>query len=86
MNDPLLVRGFEGLGDLLRDGQGLIDRDRSLCDPIRERRSLDQFHHEGLHTVGVFQAVDRGDIWVVQGCEDLGLPLKAGKPVGIGGE
>lgn len=35
MDDPLLVRCFEGLGDLLRDGQGFVDRQHPLamrCD------------------------------------------------------
>jgi len=39
-----LVRGFEHVGDLPRDGEGCVDRNRTLCDAIRERRSLNQFH------------------------------------------
>jgi len=31
VNDPLLVGGFERLGDLLRDRQCLFDRDRALA-------------------------------------------------------
>ena len=31
MDDPLLVRGFERLGDLLRDRQRFVDRDRALA-------------------------------------------------------
>ena len=46
MDDPLFVRGFERLGDLLRDRQCVIERDRPLRDPVRQRRPLDQLHHE----------------------------------------
>ena len=46
MDDPLLVRGFQGFGDLLRDRQRLVERDCPASDAIRERRPLDQFHHE----------------------------------------
>ena len=46
MDDPLLVGCFEGFGDLLRDGQCLVERNRSLCDTVRKRRPRDQFHHE----------------------------------------
>jgi hypothetical protein len=40
MNDSLFVGGFERLGNLLRYGQSVIEQDRPLCDPIRERRPL----------------------------------------------
>ena len=39
VDDPLLVRGFERLGDLLRDGQGLIDRDRARARCAATRSS-----------------------------------------------
>ena len=34
VDDPLLVRGFERLGDLLRDGKGFINWNRSLRDAV----------------------------------------------------
>ena len=34
----------------------------------------------------LFDAVDGGDIGVVEGSEDLGFAGEAGNPVGIGGE
>ena len=40
VNDALLVRRFERLGDLLRDRQRLVDRNRPLCDSIGQRRAL----------------------------------------------
>ena len=46
MHDPLLMRGFERLGDLPRDGQRFIDRNRALRDSVGERRPLDQLHHQ----------------------------------------
>ena len=42
MDDPLLVRRFERLGDLARDGQRLIEWEWPLRDPIGERWPLDQ--------------------------------------------
>ena len=35
VDDPLLVRRFERLGDLLRDRQRLVERDRPARDPLR---------------------------------------------------
>ena len=46
MNDAVLVRGFERLGDLPRDRQRFVDRDRPLRDAIGERRPVDQLQHE----------------------------------------
>jgi hypothetical protein len=42
MNDALLVRRFERLGDLPRDRDGFVEGNRTLCDAIRERRPLNQ--------------------------------------------
>ena len=46
MDDALLVRGFERLGDLPRDRQRLVERNRPPRDAVGERRSLDELHHE----------------------------------------
>ena len=47
MHDPLLVRGFERLGDLLRDRQRFVERNRAAGDALRQVVAFDQFHHEG---------------------------------------
>ena len=66
MNDALLVCRLERLGNLSRDGQGLVDGNRAVHDPLRQVFSLDEFHHEGRHAAAVFQAVDVCDVRVVQ--------------------
>ena len=47
MNDALLVRGFQRVGDLLRDRQR-VGRAGSAPRAMRSRQvvALDQFHHE----------------------------------------
>ena len=59
MDDALLVRGFERLGDLFRDRQRLVERNRAPRDAVRQRRPFDEFQHERRHAAGVFEAVDR---------------------------
>ena len=86
MNDPLLMRGFERLGNLFRDGQRLVDRDRPARNALRQVLALDEFHHEGLHAVGVLEPVDRGDVRMIQRGEDFRFALKAGQAVGVGCE
>ena len=46
MDDALLVRLLEGLGDLLSDGDRLVDGDLSTLQPLREVLALDQLHGE----------------------------------------
>ena len=36
VNDALLVRGFERLGDLSGDRQRFVDGNRTACDPLRQ--------------------------------------------------
>ena len=83
MDDPLLVRGLERLGDLLRDRQRLVDRNRALCNSVGERRPLDQLHHERTDAVGLLQAVDLRDVRMIQRRQRLGFALEARQPLGI---
>ena len=41
VDDAALMRGFEGLGDLLGDGQRLIERNRTLSDAVGKRGPFD---------------------------------------------
>ena len=46
MNDPLLVRGFDRLGNLLRNRQCLVERHGAARDVLRQILSFDEFHDE----------------------------------------
>ena len=85
MNDPLLVRRFEGLRDLPGDGQGVVEWDRTLRDAIRERGPFDELHHERLHAVGFFEAVDGRDVRMVQRREHFRFALESGEPLSVAG-
>ena len=63
---PLLVRGFERVRDLLRDRQRFVERNRAARDPLRQIVALDEFHHEGVHARRLLEAVDRGDVRMIQ--------------------
>ena len=86
MDDPLLVGGFEGLGDLLGNRESFIERDGSLRDPIRQRRPFDQLQDQRPDALRLLQPVDAPDVGVVQRRQDLGLPLEAGQAVRVGRE
>ena len=83
MDDPQLVRGFQGLGYLLRDRQCLVDWNRALSNSVGERLPLHQLHHQRTDAVRLFQAVDLRDVRMVQRRQCLGFTLEAGQPLGI---
>ena len=76
MDDSLLVRRFEGLGDLLRDRQRLVEGMGPRVNPLCEILALDEFHDERRDAVGLLEPVDRGDVRVIQRGEDLRFALK----------
>jgi hypothetical protein len=76
MNDRLLVRRFEGFGNLARDGQRLVERDRAARQPLRQILALDEFHHEGLDALGVLQTVDSRDVRMIQRRDDFRFALE----------
>ena len=57
-----------------------------LRDALRQIVAFDEFHHEGGHAPAVFEAVDRGDVRMVQGGEHFRFALKTREPIGIGRE
>ena len=86
VNDALFVRGLERLGDLLRDRQRFVNRDRATRDPLRQVLPGHELHSEGLHVARLFEAEDLRDVWVIQRSERLGFTLEAGHTVRVGRE
>ncbi len=84
MDDPDLVRRFDRLGDLLRDGQHVLEWNRPTRDPVRQRRPLDQLHHQRGLTVSAFEAVNPGDVGMVQRSEDFRFALEPGQSIAVG--
>ncbi len=79
MDDAVLVRGLEGFGDLPGDRQRLVQRNGSLRDAIRERRSLDELEDERAF----LESVNRRDVQMIERREDLRLALEARQAIGI---
>ena len=83
MNDALLVRRFERLRDLLGDGQRLIERNGAARDALRQILAFDEFHHQRGHVAAIFNAVDGGDVGMIQRREHFRFALKTREPIGI---
>jgi hypothetical protein len=83
MDDPLFMRGFERFGDLFRDGERLVYRDRTARDALRQIVALNELHHEGVNVTSLFESVNDCDVGVVQRGQGLGLTLEASEAIDI---
>ena len=86
MDDALLVRGFERVGDLLRDRQRVGERDRAARDERGQILALDQLHHERGEVGCLLESVDRGDVRMIERGEHFGFALKAREAIGVAGD
>jgi hypothetical protein len=84
VDDPVLVRGLERLGDLPRYRERLVQRNDARRDSLGECRPLHQLHDERISGIRVLDAVDVRDVGVVQRGEHLRLALEAGESLWIG--
>jgi hypothetical protein len=86
VDDAALVGHGEGVGNLLRDADRLVNLERPVLEFLLERLALDQLHHDAGRPVDLLEAVDLRDVRMVQRSEDLCFPLESGKAVGVSGE
>ncbi len=77
MNDALVVRGGEGVGDLRGQSQRIVGRDRPALDPIGQGLTLEQLQHEVVDVVVVADVVQRADVRVIEVRDHPGLALEA---------
>ena len=64
VNDSLVVRRFERIGDLPRDLQRLADRQRAAGDSLGEVLPFDQLHHQRGRRIE--DAVYLGDVRMIE--------------------
>ena len=77
MDNARGMRGLERIGDLLRDGERFVERDRSPPEPLRKVFALDQLHHERMRRARILNPVDVRDVRMIQRRERLRLAFEA---------
>jgi hypothetical protein len=75
MDNAVLVRGVERVGDLTREGKGLRDGQR-YAESFGQRVALDELEHQRGHAGLLFKAVDGSDVRMVEGRERPRLALE----------
>ena len=75
---------FERFRDLLGDGQRFFDRYGSIAFHALCSVSLgNQFHDQGMRGAGLFEAVDRGNVGMIQRRQHFRFALKTRDPLAI---
>ena len=86
MDDTRLVGCLQRLGDLRRNRKGLVNGDRPLGDAVGEGGAFDELEDQRTGVVALLEAIeaiDGGDIGVVETRQDLRFPLEPGQAIRI---
>jgi hypothetical protein len=83
MNDALLVRRFECIGDRCHEPQDLGHCHRSAVQPLGQRLSVDELENQAAHLVELLEPVDGSDVRVVECGQHAGLALEPGEAASI---
>ena len=67
MHDSLVVRRFERVGDLTRDGQRFINSQGARSQSLGKRLPFNQLENERMNPVAIFEAVNRANVWMIDG-------------------
>ena len=89
MDNALLVRRLERVGDLPRDGHDVLDRNRTTGDHLREVLAIHELHHQrSLVAAAVrgndLDAVDLCDVRMIERGERSCFAIEPGEPFAIG--
>ena len=83
MDDSCFVRFLERLRNLPGNGERFGERDRAPPNPLLQGLAGHEFHHQEVAAVRFFDAVDRGDVWMIQRGQHARFALEPGNPVAV---
>jgi hypothetical protein len=85
VDDASFVRRVERVGQLTRNADRFVDGHAagSGCKPIGQRRAIDQLHDDRAHRREFFEAVDLGDVRVVERPQCLGFACEPRQALGV---
>ncbi len=77
VHDPMPMRLVQRVGDLDAVAQRLLERERPLHEPVRERLAFEVLHDQVLDAVLIADVVERADVRMGELRDRLRLPLEA---------
>jgi len=86
MDDTFLVRFLQCVRDLDGDDECFVGGNGPARDAFGKSLALDELEHEEKNRARLFQTVDRGDVWMIQGREYFRLSLESSQSFLVFGE
>jgi len=83
--DELSALVFKRFANLFGERQRFVSGNRAGVDAFGKRGAFDQFHDESVGGAGIFEAVDRGNIGMIERGEEFCFAAEAAQAIGIGG-
>jgi hypothetical protein len=83
MDDPFFMGRFEPFCNLLSEGKSLTVWNWTSLDTFGQRFSADEFHCEELPSARFVDAVNGGDVGMIQGRQNAGFALEPRHAVAI---
>ena len=80
------MRGFERLGHLVGNRDRVVERHRPFGEPIGQRLPVDELHYQRAAGGRFFEAVNLGDVGMVERGQHLRFAPEARESIGICGE
>ena len=86
MDNTRFVCRFQPFRNLAADVERFFHGNRPRLGHLRQRLPVHQLQDEEVDTIGIVEAVDRGDVGMVQRGEELGFSLEPGQALLVGGK
>src|SRR5262249_17923057 len=86
VDDALVVRGLQGVGNLPRDRQRIAEGQTAAPEPPGERVAFDELEDKQARLSNLLESMNRGDVRMVQRREHLRFASESREPFRIEGE
>lgn len=83
MDDASFVCDFERLCDLTCDSDCFVRRNWTKRNAIGKCWTFDEFEHQSAKAVLFFEAVDSGNVWMIQRGENVSFALESTNPISV---
>ena len=83
MDDSRFVRFLERLRNLPGNGERFGERDRAPPNPLLQGLAGHELHHQEVAAVRFLDAVDGGNVWMIQGRQHARFALEPGDAIGV---
>src|ERR1041385_8867015 len=81
MRDSLFMRRFQRFAYAATDVQRVLEPDRSMRDPLRERLAIYKLQHQETRALRFLQTMNRGNAGIIERGKHFSFALKSGDSV-----